>query len=833
MAKSKGPQKQAKNWTSKAIPHVIVLALFATISCIFFYPQLNGKLLYQSDITQVRGMRQEVVAYNEETGKVALWTNSMFGGMPTFQLHTPNPGNKLAWVEDVMQLFIEAPIGVFVVGMISAYILFLILGAGPWLAAVGAIAFALSTNNLLLYEAGHTAKTRALMFAPLMISGMIMTYRQKYLLGGTLFATGAGLDFYANHYQMTYYILICIGIYGVIMLVKAIREKKITPFLIASVILMIGTFLAVAATASKVMVSMQYVKDTMRGDPILEHNEASASSSSVTEGLAWDYAMVWSNNLEDLVATIIPRAAGGSSAEPTGDGSSFYKALKARGFRGSVDDIKEPLYHGQQPFTGGPAYFGAVVCFLFVCGLFWSTGNLRWWLLIAVVLTMAMSLGKHFAVFNRLLFDFLPYYNKFRAPSSILSVTAVLMPIGAVLGLVGLLGKDLSRERFLRGLKWSLGITGGVVFAVLVLGPSFMDFTGLNDARYAQNGFPVEEIIEDRKSYLRLDALRSLLFIMLTAGTVWLYHKNRIRSILLVAALGCLTLVDLWGIGRRYFNEEDFISAREYENVFTKDAADTEILKDPDIHYRVHDLTTDPFNNSSRSYYHKTIGGYHAAKLQRYQDMIDYYIGDNHQPTLNMLNTKYFIVPDNQGNAVVRQNPGALGNAWFVDEVRFVSSANTEIEAIEQLDPATTAIVHKDFSATIGEFQPVKGGSIRLTEYAPDKLVYHSESDSEQFAVFSEVWYGPDKGWQAYLDGNPTDHIRVNYILRGMKLPAGSHTIEFVFRPQVYDTGETISLIASLIILLALIVALYVHFRHNRNVRSEAVETKSKTGRTS
>ena len=786
------------------VPHLLAICAFILVSVCFFYPQIQGNKLLQSDIVSYQSAAHEVKQFEQETGETALWTNSLFGGMPTYQIRIGKGGNKMLLLERISQLFITRPIGYFIGAMIGFYILFLVLRVEPWLAVIGAIGFALSTNNLVLFEAGHTSKLRSLFVVAPMIAGVVLAYRNKLLLGGVLFTAAIAVNLFVNHFQITYYVLILLGIYGLFVLRDAIKEKKMKAFWQATAVLAIGALLAVGSSASKILTTMEYADDTMRGKPILENNTASAGSSSETDGLAWDYAMNWSNGVEDVLATVVPRAAGGSGSEATGTGSNVYMELSKRGVR-LPDSFSEPLYHGSLPFTSGPAYFGALLVFLFFLGALIVPGRLKWWLVASVVITVLMSMGKHAAWFNQILFDYLPLFNKFRAPSSILTVTALFIPILAVLGIKEWLADNVSSDQKRKALFISGGVMAGLCLFIAFAGSSLFDMSSAGDARYASMGFDIDALEADRAKYLRADALRSLIFVILGCAGLWFSAKGKLKHTWLIAGIGLLTLIDLWGVDRRYIDADDFVTPAQYDAMFEMEEVDRVILRDESLHYRVHDVTVDPWNSASRAYYHKLIGGYHPAKLQRYQDMIDYYLSQGHQPTLNMLNARYFIVPGQDGTPQVQRNSQAFGNAWFIEDIHIVETADEEIEALANLDPRADAVIHRDFAHLVEGFDPVKFGSITLTDYQPHRLKYTADAQGDQLAVFSEVWFGPDKGWQAYLDGQPVEHFRANYVLRAMNVPNGKHEIEFVFDPATYRTGNTLSLIFSLLIILGLI----------------------------
>ena len=798
------------------LPHLIALAIFLTSCVIYFSPQLEGKVVVQGDYVQYKGMAQEAAEYKAQTGENTLWTNAMFGGMPTYQINASAEGNLLQYLNRVLELGINRPIGRFFLSMLCFYILMLSLKVNPWLGVVGALAFGFSTNNLVLYEAGHVTKLHAIGYLPLLVAGMLLAYRKQYLLGGILFALGVGLNVFANHVQMTYYFGLTLVIYGVARLIYDARSEEIFSFLKASGVLVLAGLIGLASSAVNLLTTYEYSQQTMRGKPILERTSTvqEPESSSETDGLAWDYAMQWSNNSLDLFAAFIPGVVGGGSGEKVGESSEFYQLLKRNNVvRGS--ETQAPLYWGALPFTSGPIYFGAIVCFLFVLGLLTVKGPEKWWLALGVLLTMLLSMGKNLEGFNRFFFDVVPLYNKFRTPNSILSVTVLLVTLFGTLGLSSLLQGAWSKQQAFQKLYISLGISGAIALFFALLGNSFFEFSSPGDARYEQAGPEVlGAIMSDRKALMQSDALRTLLLVLLAGGLIWAYLKNYIKQPVLIIALGVFTFFDLFSVGRRYLDGDDFVSKRNYEGNFQPRQVDQQILA-AEPHrgaYRVIDYSISTFNGSSTSYFHNTVGGYHAAKLQRIQDIIDRHISQQNPYVLNMLNAKYAIFGE-PGKEQVQQNPSALGNAWFIDTLQLVASANAEIDSLANFNPATTAFIHQEFSSYINGFDPSPEGTITLSEYRPNHLTYQSNSNSEQFALFSEVWYGPNKGWQAYLDGNPVEHIRANYILRAMRVPAGSHTIEFKFEPKTYYLGRTISLVASLSILLSLLAFMVLNWK--------------------
>ncbi|HUR30859.1 MAG TPA: YfhO family protein [Saprospiraceae bacterium] len=794
-----------KIYSGKLIQPLMAAAVFLILSVFYFLPQLQGKVIQQSDILAGKAMVHEAETWQEKTGRVMLWTNSMFGGMPTYQMSAPQKNNLLGAVNKVHQVFISRPIGYFFAAMLGCYIVLMCLGAGHWASMLGAVAFGLTTNQFVLYETGHMTKFMTIVYSSYVIGGAILAYQKKYLTGAILFAVGMGLSLFNNHIQMTYYLGIFLLAYVLVMLAIYVRRKDLATFAKASALLLAGVLIALGSYASKMWTTVELSEATMRGGPVLETPLESASEGSAVPGLDWEYAMRWSNGLKDIAAMFVPRAAGGSGSEMLSENAAVVKDLKSKGVK---VDFGMPLYYGSLPFTAGPAYIGASVLFLFVFGLFYIRPSLRWWLLGAVILSILLSMGKYFAFMNKPIFDLLPLYNKFRAPSSILSLTALIIPLGAALGLGGFMKGH--QKSFQRPIWIALGVVGGLCLLMALLGPSMMSFVGASDERLATQGWNVEALIKDRKSALAADAWRSVIWVLLCSAVIWVYHQGKIKQWLLLSGLGLLIIADLWAVGRRYIAPEDFTAKRNLEAIFDPRPVDQQILQDPALHYRVHDLSQDPFNSSMASYHHRTIGGYSPAKFQRYQDLIDRYIAQGNMNILNMLNTKYFIVNNKEEQPEVRTNPLAYGNAWFVENINLVNTNREELDALDTINLTQNVFIHKEFSDAVSGFDPSKAGQIELTSYAPDELIYKSSAPSEQLAVFSEIWYGPDKGWQAYIDGKEAPHIRADYALRAMKVPAGEHEIKFTFNPKSYRIGEILSLVFSLLIVGMLLYGLYI-----------------------
>lgn len=778
--------------------HLLNIVLLYIATAVFFGPMMQGKKLPQGDIISSISKEQELKEYRERTGETAYWSNSMFGGMP-FVTNYGKGKNLTGKVFNLPNKTMPRPAHIIFKIMLFGYFALVILGINPWLSLLGALAFGLTTNTIVITEAGHNSKVDCLATFPLILSGFVLVFRKKYLTGGTMVALGSAMAIYARHPQMMYYLFLALLVGGIAFLLKALMEKELIPFGKATGVLLLAGTLAILSGITHLSSMQNYAKDSMRGEPILkqEAQAVQTGSSSEVEGLAWEYAMQWSNGTLDLWSALIPGVVGGSSAEPIDR-----DAASARLFQ-STQNMRAPLYWGDLPFTSGPPYFGAVITLFFILGLFFLPVHLRWWAIGSVGLMLLLSMGDNFSVLNRPLFDHLPLYNKFRSPNSILVVTSLVMVFFAVLGMQRLLelsGKE--QKGAVKKLYYSVGGLGAICLFFAVVGPGFYDFRSPGDARYQEE--ITRLFIQDRKALMQSDAWRTLIFMVIAGGLVWAYLSERMQKLPVLLALTALTVADFWMIDRRYINAESFVNSQQYEQNFQPRPVDQQIMQQEPRgrgYYRVLDLSINTFNSSATSYYHNTIGGYSPVKLQRIQDVIDRHISQNNQAVLNMLNTKYVIGQNGQ----LSQNPDALGTAWFVEDIVEVDSPNEEINALHTIDPGSEAVILRgEFSDYLEGFTPGNGqGRITLAEYAPNALTYQSNTNQEQLAVFSEIWYGPDKGWTVTIDGEPAEHIRANYLLRAMRVPAGQHTIRFEFDPaEVYATRNLISMLSSGFILL-------------------------------
>lgn len=786
-------------------PHVLPVLIILLVNVIYFFPQFEGKEVEQGDIIQYKGMAQEALEYERKTGDDALWTNSMFGGMPTYQIVTKNKGNVLGYMDRIFNLGLKRPAGMFIAGMLAFYVFLQLMGVNIWLSLIGALLFGLSTNNLILYEAGHVTKLRTIMYGAPALGGIILAFRGKYLYGTAMFALFFGLNVFSNHPQMTYYLGLVVLILGLVYLISAIKNGTLLHFGKSVGALTLGLVLAIGASASQIWTTFEYSESTMRGKPILASEGNAPKSSSETDGLEWEYAMSWSNTYRDLLSSFIPKAVGGGSGEWVGGDAPLVRKIGMR------KETQLPTYWGGLPFTSGPIYFGAVAFFLFVFGAFVVKGELKWWLVSAVFFTMLLSLGKNLPELNRFLYENMPLFNKFRTPNSVLSVTAILIPVLGILGLAETL-KAEDKKAMMRPLYISYGLLGGLSLFLYMFGSDMFTFTTENDQNYKEI---LDDLIAQRQQMLSSSAMNTFLLITGVTAAIYFFIQHKISQVWMMAIVGVLGFGDLYNQGKSYLDKKDFVSSRQYQQNFEARDVDVQIMEDKDPNFRVFDATINTFNAASSSYFHKTIGGYHAAKLQRFQDIIDRHIANNNMEVLNMLNAKYFILGDDNNSARVQRNPAALGNAWFVNDIIWVENANAEIDSLGDFDPAGEVVIHKEFEAYAKDLKLQKNGVITLKSYSPNKLEYTYDTQGEQFAVFSEIWYGPDKGWEATIDGKPADHIRVNYLLRGMRLPAGKHEVVFEFKPVSYYTGAKIAYVSSILILLLSGYALY-YWKRNK-----------------
>jgi len=800
--------------------HCGIILFFFVLAAVYMSPVFEGKIIQQGDTLKASAMAKEQVDFRDKTGEYTTWTSSMFSGMPSYQIDYPPRKTALGPLKSLLTMHStnwERNIAVVFLYLIGFYVCLLAFGCGPWLSMLGAIAFALGSYNIIIIEAGHITKAWAIaMMAPI-IGGMLLAFGKNYVWGGILFTLALGLQIMFNHIQITFYTMLMGVIFGFVYLFFAIKDKQLKPFLIAFVVLLIGAAFAVGSNARHLIVNQEYAKYTMRGGSEITvtpedlYKDGEAKSIASSKGLDIDYAFAWSYGKGETYTLLVPGAYGGGSGEMVGTDSEFYKTFRQK---------RAPLYWGDQPFTSGPVYFGAIIIFLFILGLFVVKGPDRWWIVLATILAILMSWGKNLMGFNSFLFEYLPLYNKFRTPSMSLVIANVTMVLLAVLALKAIFDKEDPRDKkkLNTALYVSTGISAGFILLMMLFSGSF-SFSGLSDTQMAaqygsQWGMIRDVLISDRKALFMSDSWRSLGLIMIAAGSLWLYINKIVkRSEIVVGVLACLVLFDLWSVDRRYLNESNFVTAKnlKLKPSQTDKMLDQYAAQFGDEDYRVFDLSVNTFNDSYPSAFHHQIGGYHAAKLRRYQDIIDFYLSRHINPdVLNMLNTRYVVMRGKEGPTVQR-NFEALGNAWFVNEYELVEDANAEILALNDFNPAEKAIVDKRFADKVqGKNLERDSSSVIVMEhqkpYNPDYVKYKYKTNKEQLAVFSEVYYAPD--WRAYIDGKPADYFRVNYILRAMVVPAGEHVIEFRDEAPLMHKLDNITLFISIISLLTMIGAI-------------------------
>jgi hypothetical protein len=803
------------------VPHLLVLLGFVVLSLAYFSPVLQGKKIFQSDILHYIGMAEQHRAFAKTTGTETYWTNSAFGGMPTYQLGAKYPHNYIKEL-DLAIRFLPRPADYLFLYFFGFYCLMLSLKVDWKLAALGSLAFGFSTYLIIILGVGHNSKAHAIAYMPLVLSGIILTFRKKYILGFLLTAVALGLEIVANHYQMTYYLLLLVVVLGTAYLVDAYQKKQLPHFFKSLGLLSIAAIIAVGLNATNILATQEYVQESTRGKSDVNINY-DGTQKEVTTGLSREYITEYSYGLLETFNLYIPKFLGGGSTENVGKDSETYKAyinLGASPIEAIEASRNAPTYWGDQTIVEAPAYVGAVIIFLFVLGLFLVKGRLKWWLVGGTVLSLLLSYGKNFGLLTDFFIDYVPLYNKFRAVSSIQVILELCIPVLGVFALVRIFSDLTSDEEKLKSLKYSVIITAGLALVFLVFHSTLFDFEGARDVRYIEAyGQPfVNALIEDRKSLLATDTLRTLLLVLLSAGTIFFFLKKKLSQNAVVVVFAILLVFDLVSVNREYVNTENFVSARQVDKPYQPTPADLQILKD-ESHFRVLDVTPEGQQKPARSaYFHNSLSGYHAAKLKRFETLFDFHIVKNNPEVLNMLNTKYVIVGDESGRVeATTQYTEPNGNAWFVSEIKTVNTANEEILALDSLKTKTEAVILKssfDTSELKSNYTLDSLAKIELKKFKPNYLKYESTTNNAGFAVFSEMYYY--KGWNAYIDGNPLPHQRVNYALRGLSIPIGEHTIEFKFEPQVVETGSKISLVSSVVLFILLLLGIFIVGKKNK-----------------
>lgn len=820
-------------------PHLIVSAIFIGLTFAYFSPALSGKKLAQHDVVQSHAMAKEVVDYHDKTGDYALWTGRMFSGMPVIQIWLGTKTNiiKHAWL--AFRSLFPSPIDVTLIYLFGFYMFLVVLGFKPTWAALGAIGYAFSSYNFIIIEAGHLAKVMALGFSAPILAGIYLILKEKYFKGFLITSIFVGFQIMSNHIQITYYLFFVIVIWMIYELIMAFKAGNIPTFTKSAGIMAIAAIVGVLPNTTPLITTKDYVEATIRGEQELSSKKVDGN------GLDKDYALSWSYGKLETMTLLVPNFMGGASGGSLDKSSATYEVLTDKGIgkKAAQDFVKSlPLYWGSQPFTSGPVYFGAIILLLALFGLLLSDDKSKWWLLSATLFCIFISWGKNMEWFYSIFFDYLPLFNKFRSPSMILAVANITTVWLAMLGLKAILDSGKN------DIKKVMKIGGGFAAFCLVLvalGGALFDF----ESQAVSNGVSsddkfeermttmtkskdfgaaiIESIKEDRVDIMRKDSIRSLVLILLALSLIFFYLKGKLKETHLGIIMAFLILTDLWMVDKRYLNESDFHKLKHVSKNFKLTPAESRMLTDTDPNYRVLNTSVNIFNDAAPSYYYNTIGGYHAAKLKRYQDLIERQIspemgklnqGFDKTPVLNMLNMKYVIFGKDENSIAL--NEKAMGNAWFVNNVVEVNNADEEITALTGFNPTRDVIIDKRFKDYYGSWTNAQDAeaSIVLTSYEPEVLSYHFNSKVDQMVVFSEIYYHGNTDWMAYVDGVEQDHFRVNYVLRGMVIPKGEHKIEFKFRPKIYYIGEKISLAGSGIIVILLLVYLGKSFRKPKEV---------------
>lgn len=825
------------NLFKRILPDIVVVILFAVISFAYFFPAVTeGRILSQHDSVAGIGAGEEAKEYLERTGERTRWTNSIFGGMPTYQMSPSyHSTDTLKGVEKLYHLYLPNYVWYVFVMLLGFYILLRAFDFSVWLAALGAILWAFSSYFFIIIAAGHIWKFVTLAYIPPTIAGMVLAYRGKYLAGGLLTAVFVALQIVSNHVQMSYYFLFVMLFMAVAFGVSAYQKKEIPQFLKATGVLVIAGILGVCINLSNLYHTYEYSKETMRGKSELVKPDTHNQTKS---GLERDYITQWSYGIGETFSLLVPNVKGGASVPLAANEKAMEKANPM--YNSIYSQIGQ--YWGEQPGTSGPVYVGAFVMFLFILGIFIVKGPMKWALLGATVLSVLLSWGKNFMGFTDFFLDYIPMYDKFRAVSSILVIAEFTIPLLAVLALKEIVARPQLIKEQVKAFYISLGLTGGIAL-LFALAPGFFFPSYVSSAEMqALQGIPADQLApllanleEIRKSIFTSDAWRSFFIILIGAVVLWMYGRGKLKAKVMISALIILCIADMWSVNKRYLYDDQFVEKVQQENSFKPTDTDKTILADKTLDFRVLNLAGNTFNENNTSYWHKSIGGYHAAKLRRYQEMIEEHIssemndvfkavsdagGDMKKvdpsgfPVLNMLNTRYFIFPLQGGQTMPMQNPYTLGNAWFVNEVQYVNNANEEIDALHHINPAKVAVVDQKFSEQVKQTAaPDSMSSIKLIAYEPNDLKYEVDSKTGGTVVFSEIYY---PGWQAYIDGVEAPHGRANYILRAMNVPEGKHAVEFKFDPQSLHVTEMVACIALGILAFILLAFIFLQVKKSR-----------------
>ena len=790
---------------NKFYPHALAILGFVLISLIYFYPVLQGKQIFQSDIVQYTGMAKEQNDFRASDHIEPYWTNAAFGGMPTYQLGAKYPHDYIGMIDDVLR-FLPRPADYLFLYFLGFYGLLLVLKIDPLKAFFGALAFGFSTYLIVILGVGHNAKAHAIAYMPVVIAGFILVFRKKYVLGGLITMFAVALEVNANHFQMTYYLLIFLLILSGYFIYQDVKEKQYKSMLYSFGVLAVAGIFAIGANATNLLATTEYANFSIRGKSELTFNP-DGSKIIGNSAMSKEYITEYSYGIAESFNLIAPRIFGGSNNEALGKDSKMYDFMIGQGVpEAQANDFVSgmPTYWGDQPIVAAPAYIGAIVFFLGILALFIDKRKIKYVFLSGAILALVLSWGKNFPALTDFFIDYIPMYDKFRAVSSIQVVLELCFPVLAIMGLQSFMKSE--KEDQLQSL-WQTAAIGVGTLVILFLFKGMFSFSGGSDSYFLKSYGPgfVDALKEDRKSLFSADLLRSGFFILLSSGILWMFIKNKLAQNTTVILVGLLMIFDLFFVDKKYVSAKDFVSGREVEVPFQESPSDTQILKDT-TNYRVFEVNG--LLNARSSYFHKSIGGYSAVRPRRMQQLFDYQIAKNNMEILNMLDVKYVIQTDKEGKEFPTSNPNANGNAWFVSQIKLVNSADEEMKALDSLDSKNVAIVNsKDFKVKNKAFAKDSSATITLDSYKPNHLKYTSNNTDEGLAVFSEMYYG--KGWNAFIDGKKIDHIRVDYVLRGLQIPAGKHLVEFKFEPEVIKTGSTITLISAAGMLLLLFGGIY------------------------
>jgi len=862
-----------KSIFKSAIPHLASIIIFLIIGFIYFQPALEGKVYKKSDSINAWGAKKEIIDYRNQTGDNALWTNSMFGGMPSYHINVDYQAKDMYTFKQMMELYTPDPVKFLILYMLGFYILLISLRVNPWLSIAGAIAYAFSTYFVIIIGAGHLWKVNALAFIPPALAGILLVLRGKYLWGGLLATLFLIMELYSNHIQMTYYFVIMVFCIIVFEFYHQYKEKNLTHFFKAIGVLSIASIIALGVNFTNLYNSYDYTKSTIRGESELTLGD----KANKTAGVDRDYGTQWSYGIQETLSLLIPNVKGGGGSPQEGMQVLNYingGQIKSVADYYDLEQVDNHHYWGNQPFTVGPVYVGAIILFLFILGLFIVSGRLKWGLLTATILAIMLSWGHNFQALTGLFYDYVPLYNKFRAVSSILIIVELCMPLLAILALKKIIENPevLKRKIAISSIKLNvlvipIALTGGLALLFYLIPNIGLDFMSKLEQNYFQqiaqanpNALSLitqtqNDLIDARIDVFRTDALRTILFIALALIALYVYFKKYIKTEIFIAVLIVLVAVDLYPINKRFTTNDNFVEKKNLSLAYMPTMADYQVLQseiknNPELqkiasdalvkygkehkrpsdyekvaaqiwavtyntNYRVFEKFGSPFQSARTSYFHKSIGGYHGAKLRRIQELYDYHIEKGNTKVLNMLNTRYLITQSEKGPQAVF-NPDAMGNCWLVSNYSMVDSADEEIMSLNAFNPAKELVVDKRFADQVNGFVGSVDSlaRIKMTQYSPNGIQYEYQSANEQLAVFSEMYYQP--GWNAYVDGKLSPHFRANFVLRAMRLPAGKHKIEFKFEPKAFYVGEKISLFSMLLFFAMVLGAVAWTLKINR-----------------